>query len=135
MPYINWSDNFSVRVKEIDDQHKGLIESLNALHLALRANKGREAQKQIIAAMVKYAAVHFATEEKYMEQFKYPGYRKHKLEHDRFTEKAFDLKDRFEKTGMVLTLEILNFLRDWLQNHILAADKDYSQHFTKHGLS
>ena len=134
MAYINWSEDFSVNVKKTDDQHKMLIEKINALHDAMVANKGRELQKIVIDAMVDYAAAHFETEERFMQQTKFSDYEKHKSEHELFTAKALELKERVNNAGFVLTLEILTFLKQWLQKHILGTDKEYTRHFNENGI-
>jgi len=134
MGYFEWSDELSVSVKEIDTQHKMLVSMINSLREAMLEGKGRDVQKVTIEEMVDYATVHFATEEKYMTAFAFPEYAAHKREHDAFSTKAMELKDRVQKAGFVLTMEILDFLRSWLKNHIQGTDKRYEECFHGHGL-
>jgi hemerythrin len=134
MAFFEWTDELSVNVQVIDGQHKKLVEMVNSLNEAMLAKRGREMQKTTIDAMVDYAATHFKLEEGYMTKFHYPGYETHKSEHDEFTRTAQDLKERAEKKGFGLTLEIMGFLKNWLQNHIMGTDKKYSGFFNEHGL-
>lgn len=134
MTYMSWSPDYSVNVKEIDEQHKKLFGIINALHQALLDEKGRETQNRVIAEMIDYANTHFKTEEKYMLQFNFSWYHEHKTEHERYKKKALELKERLENVGFVSTLEILNFLKDWWEGHILKIDKNYSKLFNENGL-
>ena len=135
MEYMVWTDGYSVNVKAIDVQHKKLVEMINTLHAAMSDNSGARAQKHVVNEMVNYAMTHFATEEKYMQQFKYSGYEAHKNEHDVFSKKAMNLKQRFSDGNYILTVEILFFLRNWLYKHIMGTDKQYTKCFNEHGLN
>ena len=134
MAYLEWSDTFSVKIEELDNQHKNLFSMINTLHEAIITRKTGKAHQDIIKDMVRYAQAHFKTEEEYMKKYDYPFFQNHKGEHDKFSEKAFELQARVENSGFILPLETLNFLRDWWKNHILGSDKKYSKYFTEHGL-
>jgi hemerythrin len=134
MPYIEWSDSFSVNIKEIDEQHRKLIDMINKLHDAMLANNGREVQAEIIFEMLEYVSYHFIAEEKYMSSFGYPDFDAHKREHLEFAAEVADLKARIDRGALILSIMPLSLLRDWLQNHILGTDMKYSEFFNSKGL-
>jgi len=134
MAMIQWNDSFSVKVAEIDQQHKKLVAMINELHDAMKQGKGKNVLGKIINGLISYTATHFKTEEKYFDRFGYPEKDSHKKEHVAFVKKVSEFKDGFEKGKLSLTLEVMNFLSDWLKNHIMGTDKKYSQFFNEKGL-
>ena len=88
MAFIDWDDSFSVKVKEIDAQHKRLVDMLNELYDAMRQGKGKEVLGKIIGGLIEYTDVHFKTEEKYFDKFGYPETEAHKKEHSDFVQKV-----------------------------------------------
>jgi len=134
MQYLEWSEKFSVKVSELDDQHKMLISMINRLHDAMLANTGRVVQKAIVTELSAYVHYHFTAEERYMRLFDYPECRQHTLEHEQFAVEADELKSRVEGGAFVLTLEIMKMLKDWMQNHILGMDMKYADFFNANGL-
>jgi hemerythrin len=131
---MQWNDTFSVGVAEIDAQHKNLVSYLNDLHFAMTQGKGSAILKSLLERLVGYTQVHFATEEKYMKQWNYPGYVYHKGEHDAFVKKVADFKTKFDAGQTTLSIDILIFLKEWVFNHILGTDKKYGPFFNKNGL-
>ncbi|HYB19691.1 MAG TPA: bacteriohemerythrin [Thermodesulfobacteriota bacterium] len=131
---IQWNDSLSVNVGEIDRQHQRLVGMINDLNEAMRQGKGKDVLGKIVNGLITYATTHFRTEEGYFDQFAYPAADGHKKEHSDFTKKVSEFKDGFEKGKLGLSIQVLDFLSDWLQNHIKGVDKKYGPFFNEKGL-
>lgn len=134
MAYLEWSDELSVSVRELDEQHQQLMRLLNELHAAARRNSDGAVMADILEGLVEYASTHFRTEETYMTRFGFPGYRQHETEHERFIGRLLDFQKRFSSGAVVASTEVMNFLKDWLMRHILGTDRKYSSFFNDKGL-
>lgn len=135
MALIEWSEHYSVKVKNIDNQHKKLVGLINELHSAMREAHGKDVLGKILNDLTDYTVFHFSTEEKLMKDNGYPGYIAHKSEHDKLTKQVTELKDNLESGKSVISQEVLFFLKDWLLNHIAVTDKKYSSFLNNKGIS
>lgn len=132
---LTWSNQFSVGIKEIDDQHKKLISILNDLSEARRTEKGRKDIERILDELTQYTVYHFKAEEQYMERFNYKFKKEHKEEHDRFVAKVADFIEGYKEERFMLTMAMMNFLMDWIKKHILGTDQNYITCFKENGLN
>lgn len=134
MNIINWNDSLSVKIKSIDDQHKILIDMINSFYDKITKNEGKEGMLTFIDGLKKYVLLHFSTEEKYFKQFNYPAYEAHKKEHDKFIAQVNDFETRYKNGKLILSVEITNFIKDWITNHIMGIDKKYSDFLIQKGI-
>jgi hemerythrin len=133
MAFIDWNDGYSVHVREIDAQHRLLFDLINRLHDAMKVGKSREVLGGIFSELLRYTVDHFRTEETLLRLHGYPESTAHLREHHELTKQAAALKERFAK-GEMITLQVMDFLRDWLTNHILKSDKQYVAHLAARGV-
>ncbi len=134
MNLINWSDSYSVKVPSIDAQHQKLVEMINYLNDAMMQRKGREALGKILADLQKYTVEHFKYEESLMDQAAYAKIPEHKAEHAKLISQVLQLKTDFDSGKATISVSVMNFLSDWLRNHILGRDMDYSAAMVGKGL-
>jgi len=134
MSIMKWKDTYSVGVEEIDNQHKGLVSTLNELFDAMSVGQANDILGNIINKMIRYAVIHFETEEKYFDEFDYALSDEHKDEHDRFKDEVQHFKVGFDAGNIVLSMEVFKFLKDWLINHMMVEDQKYKQCFQENGL-
>lgn len=131
---LAWNDRLSVNIAEIDSQHKKLVDMVNELHDAMKAGKAETVMVHIVKEMKQYAASHFGLEERYMKSNNYPDYKPHKTEHDKFVAKVVQVEQDCKAGKCAMSMDILNFLSNWLVNHIKGTDKKYAPFLNNCGI-
>ncbi len=131
---FQWKEEYSVHVKEIDDQHKRLVETIFKLFTAINQQSAGDIFKNILNDLTEYVEHHFSTEEKYFKAFNYEFADEHIKEHRRFAEKIADFKKRYVNHEIEISFELIDFLEDWLLEHLITADQKYVNCFASHGL-
>ncbi|MFZ5805579.1 MAG: bacteriohemerythrin [Verrucomicrobiota bacterium] len=134
MTLIEWNNSLSVNVAEIDKQHQQLVNMINELNDAMKSGKGKDVLNDILTKLIKYTQGHFATEEKYFDKFNYPDTEAHKEEHRALVQQVSDFKKQFDSGTVGLSVQIMEFLSNWLKKHIQGTDKKYSACFNANGL-
>jgi hemerythrin len=132
--FIEWSNELSVGIEEIDAQHKVLVDLLNQIHEAIQQRQGTEATSQIIERLGEYTRIHFAVEESLMRILHYPDYERHKEEHDRLIDQLNGFRTKLESGKGSISFELAHFLKVWLTKHIMETDKRYIPHFLEQGI-
>lgn len=135
MPLMAWNNNLSVGIAVIDEDHKKLVAMVNELYDAVQGGHGKEALGKILDGLINYTVLHFAREEKFFLETGYPDAIAHKKEHADLTKQVLDVQTKY-KSGATstLSLEVMNFLKNWLVKHIQGSDKKYGPYLNAKGI-
>jgi len=131
---FQWEEKYSVGIQSIDNQHKEIFKYLNELLQAMKEGKAENVTTRIVLELTKYAKIHFQKEEFFFQRFNYSETIEHMREHQLFIEKVESFKSEFKAGKITLTFELLSFLKDWIDHHIMEVDKRYMECFQKNGL-
>jgi hemerythrin len=123
--YIVWNENNHLGIPIIDEQHRGIVSTINSLHYFIQEGKGLEALKSTLTILKEYTNIHFKTEEALMKNSAYPGFKSHVMLHKglmEITQEAISYKEP----------ELaLKFLKEWWIGHINKEDKKYAPYVKK----
>jgi methyl-accepting chemotaxis protein len=132
--FIMWDDNYSVGVKEIDDQHKVLFDLINQTHKAMMDNLGKAEKQKILDGLVDYTVFHFSHEEGLMRKAEYDGIPEHLEKHKKLVAQVQDFHHKFTIGAIDIDQNLMKFLKDWLSNHIMGTDKFYGSVMNQKGI-
>lgn len=133
---MEWSDALMVGIGSIDIQHRRLVDLVNALYAALRSGHGSEALGTILDELITYTVEHFGFEERLFAQTAYADTAAHVREHEDLKRQVVEVQHAF-RSGAVdtLSIEVLNFLKNWLVGHIQGTDRRYTPHLLAAGVT
>lgn len=131
---LEWDAKYSVGVEELDNQHKQMFATINKLLEIISTGSSEENLADIIDGLIKYKIFHFATEEKYFKEFNYKGAEDHIQKHKEFNDKLTELRKKHSNYTVEFAFDLVDFLEDWLINHLMVTDHKYVECFHDHGL-
>lgn len=135
MDIINWKDDYSVGVTEMDKQHKKLFNMVNRLIEEQKNLTDPKTIADLLTEMTDYSQEHFRAEEYLMAEYGYNRKIDHEKQHQAFIEKTISFYSATEIGPNILSNALLEFLSSWLIDHILKEDMMYKDFFKNKGLS
>ena len=135
MPLIEWSNELSVGINSIDEQHKKLVNMINALNDAMLTGSSNELLGKIFTGLAAYTQKHFSYEENMFAEYGYSDSEEHKRQHNELIAQVIELKEKFmENPQGTISADLMQFLKRWLTNHIMRTDKEYTDFLLSKGV-
>lgn len=131
---IEFTGNLVFNVEEVDEQHQELIRMINELDKRISDGTALSALTGIIDALIDYTSYHFSTEEAYFKKFGFSHEVSHVNEHRIFVERVLQFDAALKSGKNLLPHEMMQFLREWLLQHISIVDRKYVDCFKQNGL-
>jgi len=126
---MEWNEELQLGVPTIDAQHRELFDLCRQFLEAARAGECVSLHA-ILDRLVERTRAHFQAEEQMLDRCHYPGLAAHRAEHDRLLSDARNLQARWpvlpdDEARRAFSVEVANYLRNWLIGHIDLNDKPY----------
>lgn len=122
MKELVWDNTLSVQVKEIDEDHRRLVDLFNILNRSVEEGESAEYIEAVLEELISCTVWHFRHEERLMLKYGYEDLAEHRTEHRDLIESARELQRKFLSDGKAVSSEDIEFLEHWLTGHILGAD-------------
>ncbi|MCK5862765.1 MAG: hemerythrin family protein [Candidatus Hydrogenedentes bacterium] len=136
MAAIEWTNDLSVQVDVIDEQHKMLIKHLGDFATAVASHQGPGAIISTLDFLIEYTNFHFEEEEKHMKRSSYSGLEQQISQHEAFKKTLADMESDFKEDGATHELagDIHTLLVNWLVTHIKTVDVEFGKFLAENGI-
>lgn len=118
-----WKEEYRVGFDPIDAQHIRLVAQINKLGAAMQEGRGKEVLLPVLEELIEYTKTHFSFEEQQMLQQNYPERADHLAKHVDLVKQVMKFYDDVMSGQIVMSVMVMQFLKDWLIKHIMQTDK------------
>lgn len=131
MSLIVWENSYSVNLPDIDEQHKKLIEIINQLYDAIKRGKGSEIINALLQDLLQYTEFHLNYEIQLMRKYEFEGVDEHEEIHNKLFKQVERLINQAKTDTFITSVDTLNFLMDWLMQHVCIHDKEFGEYINE----
>lgn len=122
MALLEWHEEYSVGVVDIDHEHREMIELINEVYDQLQNTASGVDTPMFLGEIFARISAHFALEEQIMRTANYPEYAAHKEDHEKLLDELRDFMDDYETSGRMNDILLGRALSDWFGIHFRTFD-------------
>ena len=129
--YAEFSDNLVTGNEMIDSHHKELIDRINKLLDSCEQSNEKAVAVRTLDYLSEYTDFHFSAEEQLQREIDYPGFAKHKEQHDAFKQTIKELEEMLEEEegpSQALVEKIQENVIRWFYTHIEGFDRSVAEY-------
>jgi hemerythrin len=135
---MEWTEKLATGIRTIDSQHKELFKRINNLVTAIKQQRCKSEIDGTIKFLDDYARVHFAEEEKHMQDTNYSGLAEQREDHNKYLAALAELKEqasrpRIQGSSYDLSATTNQVVVDWIVAHIMKMDMRFGEFLKKRG--
>jgi hemerythrin len=119
--FIVWKPEYNLGIHIIDEQHRGIVTTINSLFYAMQNKHGEKILESVVNMVTEYTHIHFDVEEDFLRKFGFTDFEKHHEWHSelRHALSSTENKSLWERNPQ----EFLDFLKNWWIDHICKKDR------------
>ncbi len=122
MSLLEWHEEYSVGVPDVDHEHREIIELINEVYHQLQDPQSDTDVMGFLGEIFAQIIAHFALEERIMRNAHYPELDAHKEDHEKLLDELRDLMDDYEIRGKLSEIILARTLSDWFSIHFRTFD-------------
>jgi hemerythrin len=122
---LQWTDNWSTGVPEVDAQHQAIFAALNEFEAILDSGRHNSPEAEaVLDAIVRDTVSHFKFEEECMNRYRCPAAKANECAHTLFLKTVGEFQARIAREGMNASVlrELHTTAVKWVMMHILHTD-------------
>ena len=126
--YAEFSENLVTGNEMIDSHHKELIDRINKLLDSCDQSNEKTAAIKMMDYLAEYTDFHFSAEEALQKEIEYPGYEKHKAQHEAFKNTIKELEEMLAEEEGPSAAFVEKHVIKWFYTHIEGFDRSVAEY-------
>ncbi len=123
MAFLNWSPSCSVGVAVLDADHRHFFDLLNKLYDSIMDGSANDTMaRSVVDQVYEFAVAHCNREEGMLAAANYPQMAEIHAHHEYLRQAIAEYRRKLIEHGGV-SMELANFLMEWVLEHVLKEDK------------
>lgn len=131
---FEYSDELSINIHKMDNQHKRIIEGANILFKTLSFKDESLAQQDALNYLINHLTSHFKSESELLRMYNYPNIESIERENNLLLDRVLKIQKDFQESKEIDVNSFTEWLKSSFKEHISLQNREYERFLNEKGI-